>query len=113
MQNLYLTTLYVDDDPDPAALAFAEKYRALYNSEPNSNACFSYETVMVLAEAIKKAGKAEPQAIRDAIETIKDVPVPSGKFSMDPETHNPLNKPVVVIKVKDDGFTFVAKVTPE
>ncbi|HHW27202.1 MAG TPA: ABC transporter substrate-binding protein [Firmicutes bacterium] len=113
VQNLYLTTLYVDDDPDPAALAFAEKYRALYNSEPNSNACFSYETVMVLAEAIKKAGKAEPQAIRDAIETIKDVPVPSGKFSMDPETHNPLNKPVVVIKVKDDGFTFVAKVTPE
>lgn len=113
VQKLYLTTLYVGDDPDPAAAEFAEKYREAYNSEPNSNACFSYETVMVLAEAIKKAGKAEPKAIRDAIETIKDVPVPSGKFSMDPDTHNPLNKPVVVIKVEGSDFTFVSKVTPE
>jgi len=112
-QGTYLTTLYAPDDPDPKAQAFAKKYRDKYKEEPNSNACFSYESMMVLAEAIKKAGKAEPQAIRDAIENIKDVEVPSGKFTMDPKTHNPLNKPVVVIQVKGNGFVFVAKVAPE
>jgi branched-chain amino acid transport system substrate-binding protein len=112
-QNLYLTTLYVSDDPDPKAQAFAKKYRDKYNEEPNSNSCFSYEAMMVLAEAIKKAGKLDPEAIRDALESIRDVDVPSGKFTMDPGTHNPLNKPVVVIKVKDNGFTFVDKVTPQ
>lgn len=113
VKNLYLTTLYVGDDPDPAAKAFSDKYKAAYNADPNSNACFSYESMMVLAEAVKKAGKAEPEAIRVAIEGIKDVAVPSGKFTMDPKTHNPLNKPVVVIKVAGKTFTFVAKVTPE
>jgi branched-chain amino acid transport system substrate-binding protein len=113
VKNLYLTTLYVGDDPDPKAKAFADKYKAAYNADPNSNACFSYESMMVLAEAIKKAGKADPEAIRTALEGIKDVSVPSGTFTMDAATHNPLNKPVVVIKVAGKSFTFVAKVAPE
>ncbi|HOA15112.1 MAG TPA: ABC transporter substrate-binding protein [Bacillota bacterium] len=114
LRNLYFTTLYVDDDPDPKALAFAQKYVKQFNSEPNSNACFSYEAMIVLAEAIKKAGSTDPEAIRTAIENIKDVSVPSGTFTMDPKTHNPLDKPVLVAKVKADGsgFTFVAKVKP-
>lgn len=113
VKNLYLTTLYVGDDPDPKAKAFADKYKAAYNADPNSNACFSYESMMVLAEAIKQAGKADPEAIRTALEGIKDVSVPSGTFTMDAKTHNPLNKPVVVIKVAGKSFTFVAKVAPE
>jgi branched-chain amino acid transport system substrate-binding protein len=113
VKNLYLTTLYVGDDPDPKAKAFSDKYKAAYNADPNSNACFSYESMMVLAEAIKKAGKADPEAIRTALEGIKDVSVPSGTFTMDAATHNPLNKPVVVIKVAGKSFTFVAKVAPE
>lgn len=113
VQNLYLTTLYAGDDPDPKAKAFAEKYRAAYNADPNSNACFAYESLMVLAEAIKKAGKVDPEAIRAALENIKDVSVPSGTFTMDPATHNPLNKPVVVIRVVGKEFKFVDKVAPE
>ncbi len=112
-EGLYLTTLYVGDDPDPKAQAFAKKYRDKYKEEPNSNSCFSYETTLVVAEAIKKAGKADPQAIRDAMENVKDLDVPSGKFTMDPKTHNPLNKPVVVIQVKGGQYRFVTKVTPE
>ncbi|MCR4398746.1 MAG: ABC transporter substrate-binding protein [Firmicutes bacterium] len=113
-EGLYLTTLYAPDDPDPKAQAFAKKYRDKYKEEPNSNSCFSYEAMMVIAEAIKKAGKAEPEAIRDAMENqIKDLDVPSGKFTMDPKTHNPLNKPVVVIQVKQGNFVFVTKVAPE
>jgi len=113
VKNLYLTTLYVQDDPDPKAQAFAEKYKAAYNEDPNSNACFSYESLMIIAEAIKKAGKVDPEAIRTAIEETKDLSVPSGTFTMDPATHNPLNKPVLIIKVKDNSFTYVDKVTPE
>lgn len=112
LKNLYFTTLYVDDDPDPKALAFAKKYRDEFKSEPNSNACFSYEAMMVLAEAIKIAKNTNPEAVRTAIENIKNVQVPSGAFTMDPKTHNPLDKPVIVAKVKGDSFTFVEKVTP-
>lgn len=112
LKNLYFTTLYVDDDPDPKAQAFAKKYRDEFKSEPNSNACFSYEAMIVLAEAIKVAKGTSPEALRTAIENIKNIQVPSGSFTMDPKTHNPLNKPVIVAKVKGEGFTFVEKVNP-
>ena len=112
LKNTYLTTLYVDDDPDPKAMAFANKYRGEFKSEPNSNACFSYEAMIVLSEAIKKAGSTNPEAVRAALENIKDISVPSGTFTMDPKTHNPLDKPVLVVKINDKGFTFVEKVKP-
>jgi len=112
LRNTYLTTLYVDDDPDPKAMAFANKYRGEFKSEPNSNACFSYEAMIVLSEAIKKAGSTNPEAVRAALENIKDISVPSGTFTMDPKTHNPLDKPVLVVKINDKGFTFVEKVKP-
>jgi branched-chain amino acid transport system substrate-binding protein len=110
-EGIYVSTLYAADDPDPKAKAFADKYRARFNEDPNSNAAFSYEATMVLAEAIKKAGKADPQAIRAALEQVKDVQVPSGTFTMDPKTHNPLNKPVVVLKMVNGDFKFQKKVT--
>lgn len=111
-QSLYLTTLYAPDDPDPKAKAFADKYRSKYKEDPNSNAAFSYEATMVLAEAMKKAGKIESEAIAKALETVANLSVPSGSFTMDPKTHNPLNKPVVVLQVKGEGFAFVSKVAP-
>ncbi len=112
LRNTYLTTLYVDDDPDPKAMAFAKKYRDAFNSEPNSNACFSYEAMVVLAEAIKKAGSTDPTAIRAALENISNISVPSGTFTMDPKTHNPLDKMVLVVKINEKGFTYVEKVKP-
>ncbi|MEW6546937.1 MAG: ABC transporter substrate-binding protein [Bacillota bacterium] len=111
-EGLYLSTLYAPDDPDPKAKAFAEKYRNAYHEDPNSNAAFSYEAMIVLAKAIQQAGKAEPQAIRDALEKISGVDVPTGTFTMDPSTHAPLDKPVVIITVKDGKFYFVDKVVP-
>ena len=44
------------------------------------------------------------------LEKIKDLQVLSGKFTMDPNTHNPLNKPCIIETIKDGAIQFVTKV---
>lgn len=55
-------------------------------------------------EAIKKTGSPSAIAIRDAIETMKDVPVFTSKLTIEPETHNPHNKPVIIMKIADSKW---------
>jgi branched-chain amino acid transport system substrate-binding protein len=45
---------------------FVEKVLAAYKETPTYETFAGYEAMLVLADAIKRAGKAEPQAIRDA-----------------------------------------------
>ena len=39
------------------------------------------------------------------------LPVLTGKFSMDPITHNPINKPCVIEAIKGGKITFVKTIT--
>jgi len=71
-----------------------------------------HDALMLMVAAIEKAGKAEPQAIRDALETISGVKVLSGTINMDPATHNPMNKAAVIIKIENKQFVFFKKFEP-
>ena len=42
-----------------------------------------------------------------------DVPVLTGKLTMDPATHNPVGKPAVIEKVEGGQFVFVQGVTAQ
>lgn len=74
---------------DPSKLtgpgkAFVEKYREKYKAEPEAYAVYGYEATKVALAAIKKAGKKDRNAIREAILAIKDFDEGAiGKWSFD------------------------------
>ncbi len=72
-----------------------------------------YDLVYFLADAIKRAGKAEGPAIRDAIEAAKDVKLVQGQITMDPATHNPLDKVAVILQAKGTELVFHKKFSPK
>jgi branched-chain amino acid transport system substrate-binding protein len=41
------------------------------------------------------------------MEETKDLQVLTGKLTIDPKTHNPLNKPATIQQVKNKAFIFV------
>lgn len=43
-------------------------------------------------------------AIRDALENMNDVQAFTSKITIEPETHNPHNKPVVILQIKDGAW---------
>ena len=74
----------------------------------------AYDATYWLVDAIKRAGKAEGPAIAKALETTKNLKLNHATLTMDPATHNPLNKAGIILKVGDDLKTsFYKKVEPK
>jgi branched-chain amino acid transport system substrate-binding protein len=93
---------------DPAIQDFLKDYRARYNADPVlPNPLMAYDAMLWLADAIKRVGSTDSTKIRDAMEQTKDLQVLTGKLTIDPKTHNPLNKPAVIQQVKGGKFVYV------
>ncbi len=93
---------------DPLIQDFLKEYRAKYNADPVlPNPLMSYDAMLWLADAIKRAGTTEGEALRDALANTKDLQVLTGVLTMDTATHNPLNKPAVIQQLKDGNFVYV------
>jgi len=67
---------------------------------------------MMMQGAIIAAGKAEPTAIRDALENLKGVKVFTGTINVDPATHNPQGKAAAIIKIENGAFKFFKMFEP-
>ncbi len=91
----------------PENQAFLSAYQAAYGSAPDQFATQAYSGVKLLAEAIKRAGSTNRQAIRDALLGIKDFPTPLGSFSF--TEHRDADHPAVVQIVKEGKFTVLGR----
>ena len=66
-----------------AAKAFGKLYRELAKVAPDVQASWTYDAVNILSAAINKAGKTDPQAIREAILATKGYAGAEGVYNFD------------------------------
>ncbi len=93
---------------DPTIKDFIVAYEEKYNAEPVlPNPLMAYDAMLWLADALKRTNGEGGEALAKALENTKDLQVLTGKFTMDPATHNPLNKPAVIQQAKDGKFIYV------
>ena len=91
---------------------FLQKYKAAYNTAPeNAFAALGYDTVGLVADAISRAGAADPAKVRDALAATQGYKGITGSISFGPDTRVP-NKTVSIIGVKDDKLYLAGEVTP-
>jgi branched-chain amino acid transport system substrate-binding protein len=108
--SYWVTHMFLDDPPVKEVY---DKYTARFGESPEySNFTMGYDMVYFLKDAIERAGKAEGQAIRDAMETAKDVQLAHASITIDPKTHNPLNKVAVIIRAEGMEFKLHLKFAP-
>jgi len=114
-ENVYFTTHSLMDaslGTDPVK-AFIAAYQAEYKTPPeNAFAGLGYDTVKLLVDSIKRAGSADPKAIRTALNATKDLPGVTGAITFQPGSRIP-QKGVTVILVKDGKFTLAQEVVPQ
>lgn len=67
----------------------AEEYRNTFNTEPASYVLESYDSVLILADAIERAGTTEPQALIAALEST-DIVLSQGRYWFEYTSQNPL-----------------------
>lgn len=112
VEGSYFVNLASLDDPD--IQKWIADYKAKYNQEPVlPNPVMAVDALLAVVDAIKKANSADPVKIAEQLEKTKDLPVLTGKLTIDPKTHNPLNKPAVIQEVKGGKFVFKSKVVTQ
>jgi len=73
---------YAEESSD-AARAFGKAYREVAKVAPDNQSSWTYDALTVLCMAINKAGKTDPQAIREAILSIKKHQGAEGEYNFD------------------------------
>jgi branched-chain amino acid transport system substrate-binding protein len=87
-------------------------YNREYGHDPeNAFAALAYDTMYLIADAIKRAGSTDPHAILQTMQNTQDFPGITGTISYPNGTHVP-QKSVTVIAIKDGKFTLGAELVP-
>jgi len=111
VEGTYFSTHYSAENKTPAVTEFLAKYKQRWNNEvPDAMAALGYDSVLVLIDAIKRAGTTESAKLRDALAATKNFEGVTGKTTLDAQRN--ASKSAVVITIKDGKFKFVETIAP-
>jgi branched-chain amino acid transport system substrate-binding protein len=113
--NVFFTTHALNDpsNPNPAYQKFYQAYQAKYGHAPeNAFAALGYDSVYLVADAIKRAGSDDPAAIRKALGETKGFAGITGQINLDATSRIP-QKGVTVISIKDAKYTLGGELVPQ
>jgi len=110
VEGCYFSNHFSDQSKDPRVVAFVDAYRKKYNGEPDAMVALGYDSLLLLADAMKRAGTTDPAKVNEAIAATKDFPGVTGKITLD--SHRNPTKPAVMLQVKDGKFVYVETIAP-
>jgi len=111
VEGIFYSTHYASGDPAPVVQNFVAAFKARWNGEtPDAMAALGYDSAMVLADAIKRAGTTDAAKVRDALAATKDYPGVTGKTSIDAQRN--ATKAAAIFTVKEGRFVFVESIEP-
>ena len=110
LKNTFYSTHFSPLKDTPGVQNFVKAYQAKFNGEtPDAMAALGYDSALVLADAIKRAGTTESAKLRDAIATT-DINGATGRTKID--EHRDAPKAAVIITVENGKFKFLRDVAP-
>ena len=110
LNNSYFTNHYSSSDTAAEVKGFVEAFEAEYGKTPDSFAALGYDTAMLLMDAIRRAGSADPEAITAALAETENYKAVTGTLSFD-EYHNPI-KEIAIIEMVNGEQTLRTKIAP-
>lgn len=106
----YFSDHFAPDVSTDKSKAFVAAFTTKYGQAPTGLGALGYEAALVLIDALGRAGKTDPTALRDALAATKDFEGVAGKITMDAQ-RNPL-KSAVVLKVEGGKAKFETSIAP-
>ena len=98
------------DIPDPDSRKFVERYAPAHKLHRTGLVALTYDTVYLLADAMRRAGSTLPSEIRNALAATKEFKGVTGVVTFD-ENGDP-RKPVVVLRFDEGHAVFEQIVYP-
>ena len=114
-RNVLYTThaFYEENTGTPDVQKFMADYKAEYGNIPeNAFVGLAYDSVNLVADAITRAGSADPEKIKEALAVTSGFPAVTGTITYAPPSRIP-SKDVYIIGTKDGKFYLVDVMVPE
>lgn len=113
IEGCYFANHYYTQDETPVVKDFVEAYRTAYGKDPISFSALGYDSVMILAQAIEKAGTTDKEAVLAAMAETNYTGV-TGHITYENAEGNFGNptKSVSIITIKDGQYALADQYTP-
>lgn len=104
VEGVYVMTTFFPDDPRPEVQDFVKRYRAKYDSDPDSFSAGAYDTMVLWAKLVEGWGPTR-EGMEKGLTEIKDVPsVIYGTATFDPATRRVQGASYKRLIVRDNKF---------
>lgn len=104
LEGAYFADHFSAENQNPLIQNFVKDYQKKYGVPPSALAALTYDSIKLLADAMQRAGTAEPAKLRDVLAATANFPAVTGTITFD-ENRNP-KKDAVIIQVRDGEFKF-------
>ena len=117
VEGNYFSTHYHPDVSSARSKAFVESYRKRFKNtdgspkSPDAMAALGYDSALILADAIRRAGSTEGAKVREALATTKDFDGVTGRTIINEKRD--ATKPAVILQVKDGAFKYIETISPQ
>jgi len=94
------------DDPDISDIK--KRYKEKYGKDAEANAYLVHDAVLMLCDALERAGEADSEKVAKALETT-DIKGITGRIIIGKYSHNPEGKDAAIIKIVNGKYVFQQK----
>ncbi|HET7327117.1 MAG TPA: ABC transporter substrate-binding protein [Nocardioidaceae bacterium] len=109
-RDFWWQTLPKNDPAYSLEKEYHNKYQAKYGEQPDFGPGVAYDSVLLMAQAIKKAGSTDAADIKAALEKVDGFEGVVGTYHMSPTDHRGLTvEDVRMVQAKNGEFTYVGK----
>jgi branched-chain amino acid transport system substrate-binding protein len=109
--DIFFANNYSDSEPQliETRVAYVDKF----GEEPINKAYLGYDKILIIADALRRAGSADPVALAKALEETRDLQGTTGKITISPETHQPVGLSMVMYMIKEGEYIDLGRHVPE
>lgn len=109
--GIYVANNY--SETEPQLVSVREAYVEKFGEEPINKAYLGYDKVLIIVDAIRRAGSADPEAVSAAIAETAGLRGTTGILTISPETHRPVGLSMVMYQIDNGDYIEIGRHVPE
>jgi branched-chain amino acid transport system substrate-binding protein len=110
LEGDYFSTHFSPQDMSPAVQGFARHFLEKFHEPSDAMSALGYDSMMILADAMNRAGTTGGIKVRDALAAEKDFHGVTGTITIDANRN--ASKPAVILAITNGVFKYVETVAP-
>jgi branched-chain amino acid transport system substrate-binding protein len=110
LEGAYYSTHFAVENTGAASRSFVAAYRARFGALPNGLAALTYDSVRLVADAVRRAGTTDRGAVRSALAATRGFPGATGVTTIN--SLRDAEKDAAIITIRGGRLAFVETIHP-